>query len=83
MSRQCRFYARSTTIATPFPPPRQREATPIFGPVLHRVEERRQHSCAAGADRVAERDGPAVDVHLARDLRVLFMQATPAKRTLR
>ena len=35
-------------------------------PGLQRVEQRRQHARAAGADRVAERDGAAVDVHLRR-----------------
>ena len=34
---------------------------------LQRVEQRRQHARAARADRVAERDGAAVDVDLRRD----------------
>ena len=34
-------------------------------PLLQRVEQRRQHARAARADGVPERDGAAVDVHLA------------------
>ena len=35
--------------------------------LLQRVEQRREDAAAARADRVAERDGAAVDVDLARD----------------
>ena len=58
---------RSTTIATPIPPPTHSDATPYRAcRCAQRVDERRQHARAARADRVAERDGAAVDVHARR-----------------
>src|SRR5262245_34310766 len=40
---------------------RRQSATRI--PILHRVQQRRQHPRATGTDRMAERDRAAVDVH--------------------
>ena len=53
----------STDSATALPPPRQSVARPGPRlPVAHGVEQGREHPRAAGADRMAERDGAAVHV---------------------
>ena len=44
----------------------QRRDAALQVSALQRVEQRRQHAAAARADRVAERDSAAVDVHLRR-----------------
>src|ERR1051326_7239890 len=47
------------------PDAKRREAAPRVA-LLHFVEKGDQHARARGADRVAERDGAAVHVHLLR-----------------
>ena len=61
-----RVQARSTASATPMPPPMHSEARPLLGvAAAHLVQQRHQHAAARRADRVADRDGAAVDVDLA------------------
>jgi hypothetical protein len=60
-------FAVEFRVATPMPPPMQSVARPFFGvALLHFVQQGGQHARAGGADRVADGDGAAVDVHLGR-----------------
>ena len=56
---------RSTARATALPPPRHKVAMPRFGIAPdHFIKQRHENARAAGADRMAESNRAAVDVHL-------------------
>ena len=60
-------YTRSKIVAIPWPPPMHRLTSPYCdAPPLHLVHQLDGEDGARRADRVAERDGAAVDVRLLR-----------------
>ena len=62
---QVQPYTSSTAIAVASPPPMHSDATPRLCPyLLQRAQQRHQDARAGRADRMAERAGAAVHVHL-------------------
>jgi hypothetical protein len=56
---------RPTAMAIPIPPPMHRDATPPHVPGTQRMNQRGEDARTTRADRMTERNGAAVDVHLA------------------
>ena len=56
---------RQNAIAVSTAEPKRRDSSPQVS-LLQGIEQRRQNARTAGADRMTERHGAAVDVHLAR-----------------